>query len=490
MSDQLGPIVITPPPTISAFPLTADFTSGYDFTPPIATHTFDQPGLKTEQRFLLGSGERRFRVTKARLACNEYDQLKTHWAQAQGAYAQFPYTHVRPDGSETVTARYESPNLSFPHLVALYHWRPRSYAARGPHYLSLLHQRGDRHALPDSALTTALQSQVQRMIPLITITPRDASGAVYLSNQRCTVNGQLYLPRLLDWNGISQTIGESSDSARFTFGNADDAFTKWANAVNLQKAGVQFSLYHVNTNYLIKLWGGYALPWQMDSSGQFVLPASDGVCELGLAYPTRQLSRTCWKVYKGRFCPSTATFPDCPKSYEACVARGVPKSFGGVVADAQTVHIKDNSTGVFGFGRSQLTSVSIAEDSIYQRTVQEVYTDRAMKVTADVAAGRDEVTSIRRSASSAKGPSGSTTRISCGTHSTGSHVTIPDTAAAGVAFWATTPPGCRISSASISPRGTQCRLDRLTPGASPSQKSGALTPKDCNFQCFPTVRWS
>jgi hypothetical protein len=228
------------------------------------------------------------------------------------------------------------------------------------------------------------------MIPLVTITPRDGSGAVYLSNQRCTVNGQLYLPRLFDWSGISQTIGESSDSARFTFGNADDAFTKWANAVNLQKAGIQFSLFHVNTNYLILLWGGYALPWQMDSSGQFVLPASDGVCELGLAYPTRQLSRTCWKVYKGRFCPSTSSFPDCPKSYEACMARGVPKSFGGVVADAQTVHIKDNSTGVFGFGRSQLTSVSIAEDSIYQRTVQEVYTDEAMKVTCDVAAGRDE----------------------------------------------------------------------------------------------------
>jgi hypothetical protein len=390
LSDQLGPIVITPPPTISAFPLTADFTSGYDFTPPIATHTFDQPGLKTEQRFLLGSGERRFRVTKARLACNEYDQLKTHWAQAQGAYAQFPYTHVRPDGSETVTARYENPNLSFPHLVAFITGDPGVTLLEVPTTFPSYTSAATVTRFPDSALTTALQSQVQRMIPLITITPRDASGAVYLSNQRCTVNGQLYLPRLLDWNGISQTIGESSDSARFTFGNADDAFTKWANAVNLQKAGVQFSLYHVNTNYLIKLWGGYALPWQMDSSGQFVLPASDGVCELGLAYPTRQLSRTCWKVYKGRFCPSTATFPDCPKSYEACVARGVPKSFGGVVADAQTVHIKDNSTGVFGFGRSQLTSVSIAEDSIYQRTVQEVYTDRAMKVTADVAAGRDE----------------------------------------------------------------------------------------------------
>ncbi len=128
----------------------------------------------------------------------------------------------------------------------------------------------------------------------------------------------------------------------------------------------------------------------MDSNGQFVLPASDGVFELGLAYPTRQLSRTCWKVYKGRFCPSTSPLTDCPKDYQSCVDRGVPKSFGGVVALPQTVRIKNNSTGVFGFGRSSFTSVSIADDSVYERPVQEVYTDEPMVVNCDVAVGRDE----------------------------------------------------------------------------------------------------
>ena len=54
MSDTLGPITIPDPPVISAFPLQGDFGSGVDFTPPIATHVFDQPGLKTEQRYLMG----------------------------------------------------------------------------------------------------------------------------------------------------------------------------------------------------------------------------------------------------------------------------------------------------------------------------------------------------------------------------------------------------------------------------------------------------
>jgi hypothetical protein len=128
----------------------------------------------------------------------------------------------------------------------------------------------------------------------------------------------------------------------------------------------------------------------MTSDGKFVLPSSDGLFELGLAYPSRPLARTCWKVYKGRFCPSVSSLPDCPKSYDACVTRGVPKSFGGVVGNPQTVHVKDNSTGVLGFGRSILTSVSVAADSIYQRPVQEVYTDEDMLVNCDVAEGRDE----------------------------------------------------------------------------------------------------
>jgi hypothetical protein len=390
MADSLGPVPIPDPPVIGAFPFSGEYGTGYDFQPPIATHTFDQPGLKTEQRYLLGSGARRFRVTRDRLACQEYDALKSHWTQAQGTYAQFPYTHQQPDGPLTVTARYENPNLTLNQLVGLLASDPGitllEVPTGTPGYTSV----ATVNRFPDSALTTALQSQVQRIIPLVTITPRDGSAAIYLANQRCTVDGVLYLPRLMQWNGIAQTLGEASDSGSFTFGNADGVFTSYGNQVNLYRALIQFTLFHVNTGYLIALWAGYARPWTLTSDGIFQLPASDGVFELTLGYPVRQLARTCWKVYKGRFCPSTSILPDCPKSYDACAARGVPKSFGGVVALPQTVRIKDNSTGVLGFGRSTMTSVSIAEDSIYDRPVQEVYTDTPMKVTCDVAAGRDE----------------------------------------------------------------------------------------------------
>ena len=393
--DYLGTIPIPDPPFISQFPFQGDYHTGADLDPPVAIHVFDQPGLKTEQRYILGSGARRFRVQKDRLSCSEYDALKAHWQQAQGQYASFIYPHVFPDGVRLLTARYENPNLSIDQMVGLLASTSGvtllEVPSTTPNYIATnVVQR-----FPDTALSAALAAQVQKIVPLINIYPRDGSNPVYLSNQRCNFSApgipqQLYLPRLIDWSGISQTLGEASDSASFSFGNADDVFVQYGNSVNLLRARIAFWLFHVNSGYLIQLWGGYARPWAMDSSGQFNLPASDGVFELALGYPSRNVSRTCWKVYKGRFCPSTSSYPDCPKDYDSCVARGVPHSFGGVVAQPQTVHIKDNSTGVWGFGRSAITSVSIAQDTIYQRPIQEIYTDEPMKITCDVAMGRDE----------------------------------------------------------------------------------------------------
>src|SRR4029077_14782156 len=89
--DKLGGIVIPTPPTIGAFPIQPDFGSGMVTEPVVIVHTFDQPGLKTEQRIILGDGARRFRVRKQHLSCNDYDNLKAHWQQAEGVYAQFPY---------------------------------------------------------------------------------------------------------------------------------------------------------------------------------------------------------------------------------------------------------------------------------------------------------------------------------------------------------------------------------------------------------------
>ena len=83
----------------------------------------------------------------------------------------------------------------------------------------------------------------------------------------------------------------------------------------------------------------------------------------------------------------------CDKGYDTangCLAHGMKRYYGAVVAEPQGVTIKDNSTGVFGFGRSSITSVSLVADSIYDQVIPEIYTDSEMPVNCKVAAGRDE----------------------------------------------------------------------------------------------------
>ncbi len=408
---SLGPVPIPDPPTIAPFPngpggsLRPDFGTGIDYNPAVAVHTFDQPGLKTEQRYLLApQGARRFKFAKHHLSCTQYDDLRAHFMQAQGGYAQFPFTvwtpglgHGIPGATlpayttETVMARYENPNISFDYMAALLVNGPGltflEVPQTEPQYVSA--KRVNR--FPDLTLGQALQDQFQEIIPLFALVPRETpAAAVYFSNQRCKIDAQSYLPRLLEWSGISQSLGENSDSISCTLGNADGIWQSYVNQVNLYAASLQVSLYHVGSRYILDLWKGSVLNWSFDTSGRFQLSAADGVFNLSLAYPSRKVQRTCWKVYQGRWCPSTSSLPDCPKDYDACVARGVPHSFGGLVVPQQAVHIADTSTGVFGFGRSRMTSVTVVEDTVYQRPLQEIYTDEPMSVTADVAAGRDE----------------------------------------------------------------------------------------------------
>jgi hypothetical protein len=388
--DSLGPVPIPTPPVIAAFPLKADWGAGLDYTPPMVVHTFSQAGLKVEQRFLMApNGPRHFRFIKNHLSCTEYDNLKAHWEQAQGVYAQFPLTMYEPTGNVTYNVRYENPTLAFDHMVALLTQGPGVTFLEIPATTPDLHSRAHLVRFPDAQLTAALANEFQQIIPLITITPRGGSP-IYISNQRVSVDSTVYLPRMLDWSGISQTLGESADAGSFNLGNADGVWTSLVNQVNLYAAEVQLTLFHVTDVSLLDIWNGYLTNWQFDTSGKFQINVTDGIFQLTLPYPSRKILRQCWKVYKGRFCPSTSALTTCPKDYDSCVTRGVPDSFGGVVFPPQSVRIKDSTTGVFGFGRSSFTSVSVVDDTIYQRPLQEVFTDEQMLVTCDVAEGRDE----------------------------------------------------------------------------------------------------
>ena len=190
-----------------------------------------------------------------------------------------------------------------------------------------------------------------------------------------------------------------------TFGNADRVMRDLANDVDLFRATIEFSLYHVGQQIKLDLWKGDIINWQFDSGAEFKVTAADGLYELNLPYPTRKVSRSCWKAFNVGACPySTAGaldlvhFPSadtskCDKGYDTangCLAHGMKRYYGAVVAEPQGVTIKDNSTGVFGFGRSSITSVSLVADSIYDQVIPEIYTDSEMPVNCKVAAGRDE----------------------------------------------------------------------------------------------------
>ena len=200
----------------------------------------------------------------------------------------------------------------------------------------------------------------------------------------------MYLPRLVDFEGISQGMGNEADDATFTFGNADRVMRDLANDVDLFRATIEFSLYHLGQQIKLDLWKGDIINWQFDSGAEFKVTAADGLYELNLPYPTRKVSRSCWKAFNVGACPFGSAgamdlvhFPSgdaskCDKGYDTangCLAHGMKRYYGAVVAEPQGVTIKNNSTGVFGFARSSITSVSLVADSIYDQVIPEIYTD-------------------------------------------------------------------------------------------------------------------
>lgn len=272
---------------------------------------------------------------------------------------------------------------------------------------------------PSAALATALEAQAQEVIPLIRIVPKETGyPEIFISDRRVKIapveldpeQDILYQPRLVDWGPISQGIGSESDQANFVLGNADRVMTALANEVDLFRARLEFSLFHVGTGIKVDLWAGDMTEWDINFGPTFHQSASDGLYELNLAYPPRRATRTCWKEFN-----DTAGAGNCPASAEGglnlgdicdkgfntplgCVYHNMTDWFGGVIVNPQAVRIKDNSTGTWGFGRSRLTSVSQVADSVYDEVMREVYCDfswhpdatKGIPVNAKIAAGRDE----------------------------------------------------------------------------------------------------
>jgi len=152
------------------------------------------------------------------------------------------------------------------------HPESRSRTRPAPH----LHAQFHGDALPLCGPQDCLAVSGPAIIPLIKIQVRETGyPAIYVSDRRCTIGiaGQLYLPRLLEFDGIQQSIGNASDEAHFTFGNADRVMRDLANDTDLNRASIEFSLFHVGTGIKLDLWKGEISDWEFDDGPEFRVTA-------------------------------------------------------------------------------------------------------------------------------------------------------------------------------------------------------------------------
>jgi hypothetical protein len=399
MSDTIGRVTV---PTVinsgQTFPLTTQYPFGFSVERPVIVHRFGSLDAKQEQRYYVGIGPRKFQFKRPNLNWTESNQLKSFWESMQGPWKTFTYTVPNADGTTTgVLVTFEQVPISFEYL--------RNAAQIGLNFVEVVDPTSAPTytinstclRFPSSALSTALLSEVQQIIPLLHIRVRESAVAdIYLSDRRVTVGGQLYLPRLVGIGEsgsdvlISQDIKGTSDNVRFTFGNGDRVMTRLANDTDLKYAEIDLCLFHVNSGILLQLWKGVIQNFTSDGTPIFPVTCSDGFFQIMNQYPERQVSRQCWKTYndgvncpwasKGRSASAVTAAGGDPTSCDyylesanGCQVHGMSSYFGGHQADPQGVVIKDNSTGFLGFGRNTVTATSILSDTIWGLALPEIW---------------------------------------------------------------------------------------------------------------------
>jgi hypothetical protein len=400
--EYIGAIVVPALTATEVFPVLPDFPHGRVIEPQVVIHQFGSASAKIEQRYLLGDGAIRFHVVKHHLNDTDRALLTDFWDTIHGPAGIFLYD-APDDQAGTVTrytVRFDNAPLSVEMLGAALASVGVTLVEVGtdtPEYTVT----ATLPRVPDATLKAGLLPQVQRVIPLVKIQVKESGyDPIYVSDRRLQLNpaAQVYQARLLKWEGISQGLGGVPDDARFTFGNADRVMRDLANDTDLNRATVEFSLFHVGTGIKLDLWKGEVTDWESDEGPEFTLVASD-IYELGLPHPARKFSRTCWKEFDdGNGCPATAEGgsslgDECDKGFSTplgCIYHTMQTYFGGIVAQPQSVRIKDNSTGTWGYRRSSITSVSLQEETVYDQVVPEIYTNVPMQVNCRIVSGREE----------------------------------------------------------------------------------------------------
>lgn len=421
MADTIGRISV--PSAVASglvFPLThTDFGYSTSRPFPIITHRFGELATKAYQRFQVGIGPRRFQFRRAKLSYQNRVALLSFFEAVQGSFQSFQYNVPQSDRVSTIPYQvtFEQQPLSIQELVNACQVGTTFIEEIQPSAAPVYQVSSACLRFPSTGLKSALQSQVQQIIPLVHIRVRESAVAdIWLSDRRMTLQDiaggtvrtamgwasttQLYLPRLLNIGEpgsdvlMTQDISGASDNMQFVFGNADRVMTSLANDTDLKYASIDLCLLHVQSQTILQLWKGFVQDFQSDGTSRFTMQCSDGLFQIMQQYPTRVYSRTCWKTYNdGVNCPfstvgsiiGTGNSSFCDYTYgtddsgnlisgaNGCAQHSMTKYFGGHPAHPQSVRIKDNSTGVFGFGRNTVTATSIVSDTLWGQAMADIW---------------------------------------------------------------------------------------------------------------------
>lgn len=416
--------------------------------PTVITHRLGAVDLKREQRFYIGPNPRTWQIDLPEMDHTEYSALFNFWETQSGSTTPFTfYLPLEDQTTTTVTVLFANQPFLVSYIAGqVYHVQITLVEVNltsGPTYtVTDTNTRAGSILVPgtgiDSTLATLLTSQAITCIPLLHIQPLaylpsqtpnlSTLDNVYVSDRRCTIGSQAYMPRLTKWSGIGQVaiglpgVSAEADDVQFTLGNADRAIRQWADSIMLDRANVFFSVFILtspaaSTGILLNLWAGIITPggWQSNQGPEFTIQCSDRLSSPFLVAPPHVLDHLCNKQFADSVeCPfaTKSTGVDnthfgtgiglpavdstqCDHGYDSpngCLALGMAPYYNGVIATPQTVTVKDNTTGLFGFGRQSLVSASLVNDSAYGYPLPLIFNDDIVPiaVTASIIDGRDE----------------------------------------------------------------------------------------------------
>ena len=101
MPDTIGNITVPEIAASGTFPIVPEYPYGRASHPDVAIHQFGSGNAKIEQRFLLGTGARRFTVRRSWMNDTQRIALRNFWESKYGPYGAFTYNAPNDDGNGT-----------------------------------------------------------------------------------------------------------------------------------------------------------------------------------------------------------------------------------------------------------------------------------------------------------------------------------------------------------------------------------------------------